>query len=46
MQQVRYFHFVCFASGEFREFCESCTMSNVKLHLIVTDSFRANDQVE
>ena len=33
----------CFASQEFREFCDSV---NIKLHLIATGSSRANGQVE
>jgi hypothetical protein len=33
----------CFASREFREFCES---KNIELHLIATGSSRANGQVE
>lgn len=33
----------CFASHEFREFCDS---KNIKLHLIATGSSRANGQVE
>lgn len=33
----------CFASKEFRDFCES---KNIKLHLIATGSSRANGQVE
>lgn len=33
----------CFASKEFREFCES---KNISLHLIATGSARANGQVE